>query len=323
MIEYQKQFIEIFQKIQQAKNVLLVSHKRPDGDCLGVACSLGCYLDSINKDYHLFNVDEVGESFHYLPYVDKVNNDLSHIKQNFFDLILVLDTSSLDHCGIEEHLQQAKKESCLINIDHHISNTNYGHINLVVSNASSTSEIIYNLFKFNKIYINKEMANCLLTGIMADSGNFSNAATTVSSMDAAAQLLIRGGMLPKIIKNTCQNRSLASLKLWGEVLARLERNEKYGVAYTYITYKDLEKYEVDEEAVEGIANFLNNLGGSKAMIFLKEKESGKISVSMRTTDDLIDVSKLARMIGGGGHKKAAGFEIRGTIVEDEGGMKIV
>ncbi|MFH1187292.1 MAG: bifunctional oligoribonuclease/PAP phosphatase NrnA [bacterium] len=323
MLNHKDKLIDIFQKIQQAGNILMVGHKAPDEDCLGAICALSCYFDSIGKNHTIFNFDKIFENFNYLSGIDKITNDINEIQTKVFDLILVLDTGSLEYSGIKDYLEKAQKEVFIINIDHHKSNSNFGHINLVESNASSVSEIIYNLFQYNKVYITKEMANCLLTGIIADSDNFSNAATTVESMNAASYLLTHGGRLPKIVKNTYKNKSLTSLKLWGIVLSRLKQNKKYNVAYTYVTHDDLQKYNVAKETIEGIANFLNKLAGHKVIFFIKEKDPGEITVSMRTNNNLIDVSKLAKMIGGGGHRKAAGFSVKGKIVGNGGKVMIV
>lgn len=321
MIEYKNKLIDIFHKIRQANNILMVGHKMPDGDCLGAICALGCYFDCIGKKHNIFNIDKIFENFNYLSGVNKITDNIAQIQEQVFDLILVLDTSSLDHSGIKDYLKTAKEKICIINIDHHSSNHNFGHINFIERAASSVSEIIYNLFQYNKIYITKEMANCLLTGIIADSDGFSNAATTVESMNAASRLLIHSGRFSKIIKNIYQNRSLISLKLWGMALSRLKQNDKYNIAYTYITYNDLKKYSSSRETVEGIANFLNKMSGHKVIFFMKEKKPGEITVSIRTNSKLIDVSKLAKMIGGGGHAKAAGFSINGQIVDN--GRKVM
>lgn len=323
MLEHKDKLINIFQKIQQADNILMVGHKTPDEDCLGAICALSCYFDIIGKKHTLFNVDKIFEDFNYLSGIDKITNNINELETKVFDLILVLDTGSLDYSGIKDYLEKIKEQVFIINIDHHKSNSRFGHINLVDSNASSVSEIIYNLFQYNKVYITKEMANCLLAGIIADSDNFSNAATTVESMNAASYLLIHGGRLPKIIKNTYKNKSLTSLKLWGTVLSRLKQNKKYNVAYTYVTHDDLQKYNAAKETIEGISNFLNKMAGHKVIFFIKEKKPGEITVSMRTNNNLIDVSKLAKMIGGGGHAKAAGFSAKGQIVKSGGKVMVV
>jgi phosphoesterase RecJ-like protein len=323
MINYQKQLTNIFQKIQKANNILLVGHQTPDEDCIGAICALGCYFDIIGKKHSIFNIDQIFENFNHFAGVEKITNDISKIQKENFDLILVLDTSSLQYSGIQDFLEKAKENICIINIDHHKSNVDFGHINLVESNASSVCEILYNLFKYNKIYITKEIANCLLAGIIADSDNFSNAATTVDSIDAASYLLTHGGRLPNIIKKTYRNKSLTSLKVWGKVLSRLSQNKKYNIAYTYITHEDLKKYNVAEDTIDGIANFLNKLAGSKVVFFLKEKIPGSITVSMRTNNNLIDISKLAKIVDGGGHAKAAGFSTKGQIVDNGGKVMVV
>lgn len=321
MLDHKEKLIDIFQKIQQADNVLILGHKTPDEDCLGAACTFGCYFDIVGKKHTIFNVDRVSENFSYISGSDKIINDINELETKVFDLILILDTGSLEYSGAKEYLEKAKEKVFIINIDHHKSNQYFGNMNLVDSDASSASEIVYNLFKYNKIHISKEMANCLLAGIIADSDSFSNAATTVESMNAASYLLIHGGRLPKIIKSTYQNKSLTSLKLWGKVLSRLRHNTKYNVAYTYVTHNDLQKYNVAKETIEGIANFLNKLAGHKVIFFIKEKKPGEITVSLRTNNKLIDVSKLAKMIGGGGHAKAAGFSAKGQIVKS--GRKVM
>lgn len=323
MIDYQQQFKEVWDKIKTANNILIISHKKPDGDCLGAGCGLANYLIAVNKKVVLFNIDSVPEKFNYLHLADQITNDLAVINQGNFDLVITVDTSSLDYSGVENFLQQAKSKNLLVNIDHHISNKSFGNFNLVVPNASSTSEIVYYLLKNNKVRITKEIANCLLSGIISDSGNFSNAATTTTAITAASQLLISGGQLPKIVKKHSQNQSLASLKLWGKVLARLTKNEKYNITYTYITCNDVTESKIDEEELAGLTDFLNNLSGSKAMMMIKELKPGEVGVSFRTTNNLIDVSKLATLLGGGGHKKAAGFTIKGELVEIDGGVRVM
>ncbi|MFH1564925.1 MAG: DHH family phosphoesterase [bacterium] len=323
MLEYQDKLTDIFQKIQQASNILMVGHKAPDEDCLGAICALSCYFDSIEKTHTIFNIDKIFENFNYLSGIDKITDNISEMQIKVFDLILVLDTGSLEYSGIKNYLEKAKEKVFLINIDHHKSNNHFGHINLVDGDASSVSEIIHNLFKYNKVYITKEMANCLLAGIIADSDNFSNAATTVESMNVASYLLIHGGRLPKIIKNTYKNKSLTSLRLWGKVLSRLKQNKKYNAAYTYVTHEDLQKYNAAKETIEGMANFLNKLAGHKVIFFIKEKNPGEITVSIRTNNKLIDVSRLAKMIGGGGHAKAAGFSAKGQIVKIKNRVMVV
>jgi len=192
----------------------------------------------------------------------------------------------------------------------------------VIKEASSTSEIVYKFLNHFNFEINKNIATCLLTGILTDTGNFTNGATTVSALKIASDLLIRGARFNQITFSTSKNKSLAILKLWGRILSRLEEND-LGVVFTVITLKDLEESELDREALEGVANFLNNLAGLRIILVLKEEENGFIKGSLRSNDDVLDVSEIAKFLGGGGHKKAAGFTIKGQLVEVDGKWKVV
>jgi len=193
----------------------------------------------------------------------------------------------------------------------------------VETDAASTTDILFRIFNHNRFRINKEIATCLLTGIITDTGSFSNLATTPQSISNASELLINGARAKDIINNALTKQSIGVLKLWGRAFSRLIKNSHTNIAITVVTLKDFKECGVENESAEGIANFLNNLNGAKAILVLKEQSDGTIKGSLRTTQDNIDVSKLARVLGGGGHKKAAGFTIKGKIEETKGGWKIV
>ena len=157
------------------------------------------------------------------------------------------------------------------------------------------------------------MATSLLTGIITDTDNFSNPATSAASLKVAGELLRIGANLKLINKKVTQNKTVNLLKLWGEVFSRLNKNESLGLVYTYITRADFERYGISDSEAEGIANFLNNLGEAKIALILKETPDGKVKGSLRTTKDDVDVSSIAQRLSGGGHRKAAGFTTEGTI----------
>ncbi|EKD43482.1 MAG: Phosphoesterase, RecJ protein, partial [uncultured bacterium] len=139
--------------------------------------------------------------------------------------------------------------------------------------------------------------------------------TSESAMAAAGDLIRRGGNINLINEHVVRNKSINLLHLWGAVLNRLNKHEALDMVYTYITQADLTTHLVSENDSEGIANFLNNLDEGKMALILKETSDGKIKGSFRTTKDDVDVSALAKKMGGGGHKKAAGFSTIGTIHE--------
>lgn len=304
----------IFTAIAQAKHILLVMHKDPDGDTVGASLALAHYLDEIKKPFRIF-CQEVPAAFYFLPsaaaLLRAVTGDLTNAA---FDLVIILDTSDLKRSGLQEYVTRTTPEPTIINIDHHATNNLYGHYNLVDAAASSTCEIVHGLLKSQNAH-NKNIATCLLTGLLTDTGGFTNLATTASSLATAAQLLAYGVNLYQLTSKTINNQRLDALKLWGRALERLQPTTS-GLAVTLITQQDLRECAVGEEAAEGISNFLNSLDAqtdAPAVLVLTELADGSIKGSLRTTHPLIDVSKLAILLGGGGHKKAAGFCINGCI----------
>ena len=304
---------QIYQHLLNAKKILIIPHQHPDGDALGSMGALKESLNNANKEVAVFCSTLVMPKYNFVPHAQNVSQDTSHFKNHDIDTIVVLDSGDLRYAGVEQFIKN--HPATIINIDHHPTNERYGHINLVIPTASSTAEIVFYLLRHNHIPLTRTMATCLLTGIITDTGNFTNSATTPSAMLVASELLRVGGNLNIINQNTVRNQSVGSLKLWGAALSRLSHHEDKKITYTYITQNDLKEMGVAENETDGIANFLNNLDGGQISLILKETADGKIKGSFRTTNDQHDVSALAKSLGGGGHKKAAGFTASGTIEE--------
>ena len=184
-------------------------------------------------------------------------------------------------------------------------------------------EIIMKLVQRINLLIDKYIATALLTGIVTDTAHFSNPATSANSLKIAGELLRAGANLNLIRGWTLKNKKIAALKIWGKVLSRLYKNEEYNMAITAFAASDMVEGNLLDEEVEGLSNFLNHLGGAKIMLLLREKEDGTIKASLRTTASDVDVSKIALAFGGGGHAKAAGFTIKGKLVEENGGWRVI
>jgi phosphoesterase RecJ-like protein len=316
---------EILDEIDRADHVMLVMHRNPDGDTAGSCLAMAHYLETIGKPHTCFCVNELSPTFRFLPGRHKLTTDPIHWQPDLrkFDLLIVFDAGDLKHAGIADYVDALTPDFRIINIDHHATNQQYGHHNLVVTTASSTCEIVHDLLA-SVDALNKDIATCLMTGLVTDTGCFTNLATTASAIDTASKLLQRGVNLKNITSSTMQNRSISALKLWGRALERLTKTEA-GLVVTVITRQDIADCGADNDAVEGVANFLNSLddsGDAKAVLVLTERENNEVKGSLRTTHPLIDVSKIATLFGGGGHKKAAGFSVRGTIVQKDGRFEI-
>lgn len=313
--------LKIYDSIKQAKRILLIAHEKPDGDTLGSTAAFSLFLDSLAKDYQIFCADSVPSFFYFLPNIQKFINQFEKIKEEKFDLVIAIDCGDLKRTGLSEFISSFQQPYQIINIDHHQSNPQFGHFNVVQPEFSSTAEIIFQLFREWKVTINKEIATALLNGIFTDTAAFSTPSTTLNSLITASFLLNWGGRLQEINKYNLKNKTLNSLKLWGRAMERLVINKKYQLAYTIILKKDLEEFNTTEDDMEGLANFFSNLSGVKAILVLREEE-GDIRGSLRTVKEEVDVSKLARLFGGGGHPKASGFTTKGKLVKNDRGWRI-
>jgi len=298
-------------KIAQARNIFLTAHQNCP-DATGSLCAMIKFLKHQEKKNYPFLSEPVGKKFTALPEAENIQAK----KPNFanFDLFLILDAGDLRQTKLEKELSLLTKQKelkNLINIDHHKTNEYFGHINIVNKKASSTCEMVYLLMKQANYQINEAVAECLLTGIIGDTGNFTNAATNEQALKISADLVWRGANIFQIIQNLFSTQeSINTLRLWGKIFQRLTYNPKYDIAVSYVKQQDLIECNVKEEAVEVVANLLNYIQGIKAGILLKEQKNQTWKISMRSTYPGIDISKLAKTLGGGGHKKAAGFSVK-------------
>jgi phosphoesterase RecJ-like protein len=321
---YQQTAVKILETISNSNYILLISHEKPDGDTLGSSLALANFLDTLAKKYTHFCSDQPADYFKYLLKIENIISDQSQLNLAEYDLVITVDCGDIKRTGIQADLLKLKNQIQLINIDHHQSNNYFGNLNLVITNASSTSEIIYNFFQLNHLEIDKYIATSLLTGILTDTMNFTNAATNQASLKIAADLLKKGAKIKQIIKYLTANKNLSALKLWGTVLSRLEFSPRYNYAYTVITQEDLLAHQISaNEASDGLANFLSALQDIDFILVLTQEIEQVIKGSLRTTKDEVDVGQIAKALGGGGHAKAAGFKINGQLIKAESGWQIV
>lgn len=299
-----------------SNNIILIAHQKPDGDALGSVLALRGWLVGLGKNASVFCLDPIEEQYYFLPGADSVSNDIGLFDKQW-DLLVTCDSSDLDYAGIK-NLLDGRKNLTLINIDHHQSNYLFGNYNLVNGKASSTAEVIYDFFIHNDITINKDTAVCLLTGIYTDTNGFSNAATSSHTMRVAAHLNELGASLPRINRATISNKTLQNVRFWGKIMSRLTQTSR-GVSYTYVLNRDFKDYNLSLDHVSGLSNYLSHLKDTKALIVFVEREDGTVKASLRTVYDGIDLSRLSRAMGGGGHKKAAGFVMRGKLNFDSNG----
>ncbi len=316
-------YIKSFDKIKQAKKILLVTHNQPDGDALSSLCALTGLLINLNKKFFAYCYDAPPRQFEFLPYLEKINSDKNELIFLEYDLIVVLDCGSLSRTKLTREIKNKSNSQFVIEFDHHPKVDNYANIEIRDPNSSSTAEILYHFFKNNNIKINKNLAICILTGLMTDTGNFLYPNTSDQAIKIASEMLLYGAKFPQILENTWRNKSLPTMKIWGKAINNLRINKKYNFAYSVLTHEDLSREGIIDEELEGIAGFLSNLYGVNGLLFLRGEKNGRIKGNLRTTIPQIDISKLAQVLGGGGHAKASAFVMEGNIKKANNGWKII
>jgi bifunctional oligoribonuclease and PAP phosphatase NrnA len=311
------EFNKIQKALAQAENILLLGHPGPDGDCLGALSAFLAYLTFLNKKAVAVVDEEIKEDFDFLPQLEKFSVGLENLKAEDFDVIIMLDSTSLVRVGLTEKIKKENRPF-IINIDHHhLSNTNEGDINLV-KNVSATCELVYDYFRHVNFDFDFKTATALLTGILTDTGMFSFANTSSVTIKKAGELVARGANFGLITKRMFLSRALPELKSLGQLLNQMFFNEKTKILSVVLTPEDL----AEKEAVfDSLANFLQQAKEPEIIMVVKEDNPGKIKVSLRSKK--IDVAGFAKKLGGGGHRLAAGFGVDGRLVKNEkGGWQI-
>lgn len=308
--------------IEGNSKFLLIGHENPDGDCLGSLLAFGEFLKSLDKEIEIACRDRVPDVFMFLP-------GIANIKQDFlmgsFEAIFLLDNGDFKRTGFSDRLRDLnKKRVPIINIDHHQKNDLWkiANVNHVNDEASSTSELVYDIICGMDGKITSKMATLLLCGIYTDTGGFQHVNTKERVFEITSALLAKGARLKEISRSLSNSKPTSMLRLWGIALSRLKFDEKSGIVSSVVTQDDIKKTNATADEVSGLVNLINTIPESKAALLLYECSDGKIKGSLRTEKDGMDVSKIASEYGGGGHKRAAGFVVEGKIVEEVYGWKV-
>ena len=297
----------ILDEIKNAKSIVIVTHESPDGDAIGSALALKLALENMGKDSDVI-VPEVPEVFDFLPGRKDIKAE-SNVKK--YELALSVDCATEKRIAGREYFENAKRT---IVLDHHGSNTMFGDFNYVNPVSPACCDILAGVFDYYNVNITKDIGTCLLTGIITDTGGFKYPATTAETFEFTAELLRKGVNVSDIYKRTMDTMSRATFELSKRVMDRMEFLENGKVAFTYITKKDEEEVNAKPGDHEGLVNIGRNLMGVQVAIFIRQKEDGtdEYKVSMRTNGD-INASDICIMFGGGGHPRAAGATIKGTV----------
>lgn len=309
---------EVIEAIKKYDSFFITAHVNLEGDSLGSQLAMKALLESLGKSAVIVDNDPVPEHYKFLPMTDEISNKLD--RDLDFEAVLVLDCPTLKRVGKVRDL--ISKNKVIINIDHHISNEKFGAVNWVDANASSAGEMVYRLYKEMQIGLTKETALCIYIAILTDTGSFNYDNTSSVTHEIAGELLGYGLNPARVSEDVYERRSVADIKFLGLVLSTLEVNKTGEVAYLVITKKMLKETGADLTKSEGVVNYARSIDKIKVAILFREDANAhnKINVSFRSKGDF-DVNGLASSFGGGGHVKAAGCVIEGSL--DEAKKKIL
>lgn len=294
-------------KLNEVEHICLVSHIHPDGDSVGSLLSLGLVLESINKKVTMLKTDDIPDKFKFLPGIDKLK---SYEENKEFDLLIVLDCSDLDRLGTFKYITD--KAKYIVNIDHHVSNTNYGDINIVNHKASATGELVFHILNYLNLYIDKEVATCLYVAIATDTGSFRYDNTHAETHFIVSKLFEKQIDLKKITFEVFQNKTLASTKLFIEALNTLDLYYDNKLAIVHVTQQMLKKNNAEFNDIDGIVEYIRDIETVEVACILKELDKSEIKVGLRSKR-YVNVAEIAQKFQGGGHIRASGCTIYDNI----------
>lgn len=305
------QFQKMNEILRGAKRVLIASHNNPDADAVSSALLSHYVLRTMNLESFPYLPDLPSKNLSFLPGFSDIRTQIDSFDP---DVLLCLDYGDFRRLRIPEHI--LAKDNCrIITIDHHLQSDQRGEVKILEPGFSSTAEILYYWLKYENIDINRDIANCLLTGIFSDSGGFFHTTTTPKTLSIVSELLSKGVSLDEIARQTLNFKKPLNLsQAWGQILSRIQLDEEKELAYSWFSLDDFEKFGVDITDFDGITNLISTSSKVNLGLFLVEYERGKIKGSLRSEPHGgRNVAEIVRSLGGGGHTYAAGFVQEGTI----------
>lgn len=300
---------ELEQILQTDNTIAIAGHVRPDGDCIGACLGLYHYIKANYPDKELtIYLEQTSKKFSYLKEIEEIKHDCEKEKEKSYDCFFMLDCGETERLGFSGIIfQNAKKTVC---IDHHISSGKMADKNYIFPEASATCEILFDFMEEDKIPLDSAIA--LYTGLIHDTGVFKHSNTTQNTMEIAGKLIAKGVPFTEIINNSFYQKTYIQNQILGRALLESIVFFNGTCIFTALRQKDMEFYGASSDDLDGIVDQLKITKGIICAIFLYESEPQKYKVSLRS-EAPIDVSKIAKHFGGGGHIRAAGCSMLGSV----------
>ncbi len=303
----------IINQIRRNRNFFLASHTHPDGDAIGSLLALGLALKAMGKEVQLFNPSHIPAVYRFLPSVHMIEQRLAPGAQ--FDVALILDCGDIDRIGVDA--KAVCRKSLVINIDHHVTNTRFGDLQMIDVNACATAEIIYHLIQHLPVSIDCAIATAIYTGILTDTGSFRFSNTNRKAFAICEKMIGMGADPYQVAQHVYGTYSLGRIKLLNLALDSLEISPNARLSVMTLSQRMLRETGTQAEDIDGIINYARRIEDVKVAALIHElRDNGSLPegqsqfhVSLRS-DGGVDVAHIAARYGGGGHAGAAGF---GTV----------
>lgn len=306
MKSYPKIIDRILGVIRESKTFCVVGHVRPDGDCVGSQLGLTLALQSEGKKVVCWNEDTIPQKYRFLDRDGIIQKPKRGQK---FDCVIATDCASFERLGKVGWCIVNHKN--FINIDHHESNTRYGHLNWVSAREPSTGELIYRLLKVARWPITPQIADCLFTAVSTDTGSFEYSTTRPGTFHTAGELVARGANLAKICDEIYQSYPLSRARLLKHVYTKFRLTHDDRIAYLWLKKADFARTGAESDETEGLIDHIRAIEPVVVACVFEELEPELTRISLRSKSDKVNVNEIAAEFGGGGHPAAAGAKIPG------------
>ncbi|WP_458119132.1 DHH family phosphoesterase [Paenibacillus sp. Z6-24] len=312
MQTYEQALLDAKAFVEEHDDFLVVSHVQPDGDAVSSTVAVGWLLSCLGKKFTLVNEGPIPKRMNYLTLSDQIINQLSDGGQREYQNIICVDCADFKRVGLVK--EWMAESAAILNIDHHPTNDGFGTVNVIKPDAAATAEVLYDWFNCFDVDWTTEAAEAIYTGLLTDTGGFRYSSTSPKVMEIASRLLELGVNGPELAETLLEEVTLAQVKVLALALSTLELTADGKIAYVYVTPEHMIQAGAENEDLEGIVNFTRNIQGVEVGIFFKVINDNAVKASMRSAGK-VDVAAIAQQFDGGGHIKAAGCRLEGSLNE--------